>query len=778
MLHRIALALLVLFTSTLVARSAGADTPSTRTWSYLTIGNGHGFQVFDTSTNRITQFLEHPYRYLRPNAQDPHAEGVGRRDLAYDTYFGLKAPGGAGWLAESSDVGEAEYVDEAGIIRAPATVGGVRADSYFFSPFGIERNVMVGVLHAPGATDGYALFNFHLGRAGGWDGTEPDASGESTRTLPGGIVVESGPGGGAMIYVPVGGADSAGCQSVYFQGKAGQDLSGQATCNADDIAVGFQKKLDASGWMGFAAAFIEDAAQADSVAAEIVSWIGGRSPDVLLDDARQEWEGWRKPPPTGTTLCSEDEKKIWRTSEATLRMGQVREANGAGRMNHGMMLASLPTGPWHIGWVRDGTYSIVALARSGHLEEARMALDFFMNAEPVGKYLSYVRGPNYRISVTRYFGNGEEETDFNGDGPNIELDGWGMVLWAARQYVEASGDVDWLASNTRDGSVWDVLTTGVAVPLESNLETSGIVAADASIWEVHEAKKKHFAFTTLAAARGFCDMAALGKMAQRPETITKYQALEKVVREGFLGKFQDANGALAGSVEELADTSQRRYTDVAVAQAFAWNVLRDTTGNTAKQTLALLESLKVASGGYKRNDDGLSSYDDNEWVFADFAMSNAYRRAGSPLKADHIVANVVAKASSNRHLLPELYNAVASDGEIGVYTGAVPMVGYGAGAYLMAVLDRSGGPLTEPSHCGDDAVVTLPPNTCTAILKNLSLRESGEAEATDDAPSDVLSACLCRAGRGRIPLSPASIMALLALPALLLVRRRSRSEKR
>src|SRR5262249_35465750 len=328
-----------------------------------------------------------------------------------------------------------------------------------------------------------------------------------------------------------------------------------------------------------------------------------------------EWEAWRKPPPQGAALCSDDEKKIWRQSETTLRMGQVREPNIPGRQNHGMMLASLPIGEWHTGWVRDGTYAIVALSRSGHYEEAKIALDFFMNAGPVGKYSSYVRGKNYRISVTRYYGSGEEESDWNQDGPNVEIDGWGLVLWAARQYVQASGDVGWLSQPTRDGTVWDVLTSGIADPLEGNLEPNGIVAADASIWEVHEAKKKHFAYTTLTAARGFCDMAALAKLSNRGSAIGKYQNLEKKVREGFLSTFQDPQGALAGSTEELGVGN---YIDAAVAEAFTWNVLRDYKGNVAKQTLDLLEHMRVESGGYKRNDDGLSSYDNNEWILVDF----------------------------------------------------------------------------------------------------------------------------------------------------------------
>ena len=70
-----------------------------RTWFYMPTGNGHGFQVFDRSQGKITTFLEHPYRYVSPSGRgtpsDREVPGVGRRDLAYDIYFGAKVDGAA-----------------------------------------------------------------------------------------------------------------------------------------------------------------------------------------------------------------------------------------------------------------------------------------------------------------------------------------------------------------------------------------------------------------------------------------------------------------------------------------------------------------------------------------------------------------------------------------------------------------------------------------------------------------------------------------------------------
>lgn len=736
-----------------------------RTWNYLTTGNGHGFQIYDANRNRITQFLEHPYRYKRPGAT-LQAYGVGRRNLAFDVYFGLKGGGGAGWLGEASNAPSPEYVDQTSIIRAPASIAGTNAESFFFSPFGIERNVFVGLVKAPGATSAYVLANFHMGVASD-DGTQVGAENETVRYVAAQkAIVETGPGGGAMVYVPIGNPDGIDCESPYNRGKAGQAFGPQTGCGrtANDIAVGFQKNLGADGWMGIVIGFVENGADADTLANEITTWVAGRAPEKILDDAKAEWNAWRKPPPEGV-LCSENEKKVWRLGEATLRMGQVREANTATRLNHGMVLASLPVGEWHTGWVRDAAYAIVGLARSGHYEEAKKALTFFMNANPVGKYKDKVRNQNYRISVTRYFGNGEEESDWNQDGPNQQLDGWGLVLWASRVYAELSKDTAWLTQ------FYDTIDGGIARPLEANLESNGIVTADCSIWEVHDAKKKHFAYTTLAAARGFCDMAQMAKLANKGADVARYQGLEKKVREAFLSAFQDPQGGLAGNLEEL---STGQYTDAAVAEAFAWNILRDTKGATAKATLDLLERMRVSSGGYKRNDDGLSSYDNNEWILVDFRVANAYRRAGNNAKADGIVAHVVEKAAANFFILPELYNATSNDGTIGKYTGAIPMVGYGGGAFIMTILDRAG--IAEPSECADGQGAVLAKLDCSGISTNPgNLDPNGPGANGENGLGDdqipFANACLCRAGfkgAARCPL----VFLLLLVPLALLARRR------
>jgi hypothetical protein len=77
-----------------VARPAFAGDP-VPSFKYLVTGNGFGFQVFDVNANAVKQYLERPYRYIKANPSNPDGEGIVRRNLAFDTYFGVKVGGTA-----------------------------------------------------------------------------------------------------------------------------------------------------------------------------------------------------------------------------------------------------------------------------------------------------------------------------------------------------------------------------------------------------------------------------------------------------------------------------------------------------------------------------------------------------------------------------------------------------------------------------------------------------------------------------------------------------------
>ncbi|HEY0251194.1 MAG TPA: hypothetical protein VGC41_06685, partial [Kofleriaceae bacterium] len=480
-----------------LAHQAGAVDP-VASFRYLVTGNGFGFQVFDQTANAVKQYLERPYRYLKANPSNPDGEGIVRRNLAYDTYFGVKAGSSAMWMSgqTGTNVG---YEAESNIIQSTVTVGGVSATTYYVSPFGYEGNALVMLLKVTNTTGSavpvtaFAIHNFKMGSATNPDA--PDANGESI-AWDGTQATETGPGGGAMIYAPIGGADVSSCAANAFSTvQGGGMLTQQAPCSGTDQTNAEQKNLGslaagASAWWGVAVVFSQDANPAATEAAWS-TFLAGRTADKLHDDLLAEWDAYRKPPPAGLT---DAETKVWRQSETVLRMGQIMEpySDSPKLHNHGMMLASLPPGGWHTTWVRDGSYATTALARSGHYDRAKDSLNFFLDAD-ANKYGSYLNNVSYRVSTVRYYGDGEEEADYSGSTTrNIEIDGWGLYLWSARQYVDASGDTGWLAETTHKGdTVYDAIKTGVAEPLAANMEATGMTIADASIWEVHWGNRQH-----------------------------------------------------------------------------------------------------------------------------------------------------------------------------------------------------------------------------------------------------------------------------------------------
>jgi GH15 family glucan-1,4-alpha-glucosidase len=108
--------------------------------------------------------------------------------------------------------------------------------------------------------------------------------------------------------------------------------------------------------------------------------------------------------------------------------------------------------------------------------------------------------------------------------------------------------------------------------------------------------------------------------------------------------------------------------------------------------------LKVASGGYRRvrgtyTDPKIFEYwyEQEEFLFVDLALAELERRLGRTADADAMLNRIVAKAAADHNIIPEMYVAVPCSlfpGQIGDPTGALPMVGYGAGAYVLHLLGR------------------------------------------------------------------------------------------
>jgi GH15 family glucan-1,4-alpha-glucosidase len=445
-------------------------------------------------------------------------------------------------------------------------------------------------------------------------------------------------------------------------------------------------------------------------------------------------------------------------------MGQVVEPGAS----NGQILASVAPGKWNIAWVRDMAYATVALVRSGHLAEAKAALAFQMGAT-VGNYQQYVGAP-YQISVVRYFGNGTEESDSNADGPNVEFDGFGLFLWSLDEYVKASNDTASLAT------WWPNVKSKIADVLVKLQEPTGLVSPDSSIWEVHwNGKQRHFAYTTITAANGLCAAARLAAKANDAASNAAYLSAGQKGRDALLPNLRTPAGALVQSTEGLAAGSG--FLDAAVVEAINFGLV-DPSRRTARASLASLQNgLVPPSGrGFMRSDVG-DWYSSQEWVFVDLRASRALALQGNAQASADLFTWNVDQASENFRELSELHDRLTAD-----YAGESPMVGFGAGAYLIALADR-GAPVTPT--CGAFAREPADPVDAGADAGNpgsddggpVTTRPDGGAGSQPDggdsngATSDSGSSggCALHASRGSSVFS-----VLFAITAIACARRRRR----
>jgi GH15 family glucan-1,4-alpha-glucosidase len=342
-------------------------------------------------------------------------------------------------------------------------------------------------------------------------------------------------------------------------------------------------------------------------------------------------------------------------------------------------------------------WALVALTRMGHQNEARAGLLAYFNARATGKMRAQTAGADYQISVVRYFGDGSEEPFFTEEGAtNIEFDDWGEALWVLGEYERRYNDLQLLQAATWRGPLYQSARDFVVKPLVQNLEPIGagpdagkIVAADTSIWEEHEKDAKHFAFSTAMAIVGLQDFAQVAERAS--DEPASRAALSQVaqLQKGFQTAFL-RDGKLHGTLGEKNDI------DGALLAILHLGVVTDPS--IVRDTVERMALLKVDSGGYRRVRSNYTDpaifeywYERQEFVFVDFSLAEVYRPQGRAAEADAVLKRIEDKAAADHNILPEMYVSLPCKlfpGNIGDPTGALPMVGYGAGEFILHLVDR------------------------------------------------------------------------------------------
>jgi hypothetical protein len=606
----------------------------------LVTGNGFGFAVVSPETATVSKFYAHPYSFVRPDSQNPLSEGVETANFIQSLR----------WSNQNAADFSADYEEDSQVIRSRSSAG----EGFIFMPFGLRQTALV-ILGEPAASAPSAGWRVQ------WD--------HAVRS-------------GRIVRV-----DGKEIGLLQFDGIA-ESLLLIPLAPARTGATGEQQDL--SRCPAWALVSLEKDGELEQAVRAVYRWQAGLASRSLVKREIADLERWRVKPPAN---LSEEERHLWRQSEVMLRMAQSREPNRPGRNGNGLIVASLPDGVWFTPWVRDMAWATVALARMGHRDEARAALLAYFNAQPTGKMRAETGGADYQISVVRYFGNGAEEPFFTEEGStNIEYDDWGEALWALGEYLRRYDDPDLLKTPTYRGPLYESARDYVVKPLLENLERYDdglIVTADTSIWEERQKDKKHFAFSTAAAIVGLTNFAEVarraGDEATRAEVLKHVALLERGFNAAFI-----RGGELHGTLEE----GVKNDIDGALLAIIHFGVVTDPS--VVRSTVQRMELLKVASGGYRRVRSTYTDpkifeywYERQEFVFVDFSLAEVDRSLGRDDEANAILKRIVDKAAADHYILPEMYVALPCElfpGAIGDPTSARPMVGYGAGAYILDVL--------------------------------------------------------------------------------------------
>ena len=140
-----------------------------------------------------------------------------------------------------------------------------------------------------------------------------------------------------------------------------------------------------------------------------------------------------------------------------------------------------------------------------------------------------------------------------------------------------------------------------------------------------------------------------------------------------------------GNVKDV-NAGDRYYYDGATFELFANGVINNKAifETHMKEYDKILRASHNPQKGYIRFNSN-DSYENQEWPFAGLRVAVAQNNFGNKKEAKKLIDRVTFLAGKNYNLIPEI---ISNDLEM--YKGAIPMVGYGSGAYLLALLNYYG----------------------------------------------------------------------------------------
>ena len=546
---------------------------------------------------------------FRPHLADYWDIGVLTPNLIEKAGFNLTIKGSTADLA-IIPISHSGYVNGTPIIRIEQAVGKLKAISYIWTPMILDFKVMLMVVHIPGAVN----LGIEISSVNAF------ATALTTELTP--------------------------IRMAQFEGD--DCWIGQAILYHSDLTLETLDKLK------------QELAKA--------------KPKLLLEAEQRWWNHWHR---LGKAPADIIDKKyeVLLQSAAFIKAAQSREP-GSGK---GQIVNTLSSAQDQSAYSRDMAYSIVALIRMGHFPEAKSALQFLLNGKG-RQYIAYPFedkdwgvGKPYAISLSHYYGMGDERADISSDAPLLYFDGLGLFLWAAGEFVKRGSDIAFIKSN------WPQIEKYVIEPLLSSFDQTGLVRRDSGLWN-EPLPGEHFAFASLSAFRGLNSAALMARTIGKDEKAKFYTKKASELRESVLSRLT------VGSARVLTRSMETKkypfFLDGSGIEAINWRVV-EPSWNSAKSTLKALEAFLRVDDlprgfalGYGRNRE---KADEN--LFISLRAVEAFRIMGHKKRAEQLLQWIVEQASMNGEMIPEYFTTKDAD-----YAGAYPVVGMGAGAFILAVM--------------------------------------------------------------------------------------------
>lgn len=397
-------------------------------------------------------------------------------------------------------------------------------------------------------------------------------------------------------------------------------------------------------------------------------------PKLLLEAEQRWWMHWHR---LGKIPANIIDKKyeVLLQSAALLKMAQSRETGP----EFGKIATTLFSSQVGKSSPRDMAYSILALSRLGHFPEAKLALQFLLNADwnQLTDHSRIIRDPltgrRDAVPLTRTIDskfsaltNGHDESVFS-------LDSHGLVLWAAGDFMKRSSDVPFFQSS------WGRIERRLIDPLLRSIDDSGLIGKDCGFAD-SPCPGEHHAFSSTSAFCGLNSAMLIAHAIGKEELANLYGKEAIILRERILSFLTVGKARVFAKSMETKDYPS--FLDGSVVEAINWRVV-DPQWNSAKSSIKAMEAfLRIGdlprgfALGYNRT---LGKGAEN--LFVSLRAIEALRMMGHKKRAEELLKWITDQASLNGEMIPEFFSIEEAD-----YTGSYPLIGMGSGAFVLAVL--------------------------------------------------------------------------------------------